>query len=226
MIKCITFDLDDTLWNIEPVINRAEIEFQKWLKMNYHEVYENVSIEQLRKLVRQTALENPKIKHDLTKVRICAYNKLRNIFGLSENMPEDAFNYFMRYRNKVELFDNVEDILSKLKQKYSIGTITNGNASLEKIGIKKYFDFEIKASDVGYMKPNKEIFQAAVDKANCIPSQMVHVGDSYEKDIIGAMSLNMNYIWINHNNLIKDNIESRYVINSFDEIMNVLEKME
>ena len=40
--------------------------------MNYHEVYENVSIEQLRKLVRQTALENPKIKHDLTKVRICA----------------------------------------------------------------------------------------------------------------------------------------------------------
>ena len=137
MIKCITFDLDDTLWNIEPVINRAEIEFQKWLKMNYHEVYENISIEQLRKLVRQTALENPKIKHDLTKVRICAYNKLRNIFGLSENMPEDAFNYFMRYRNKVELFDNVEDILSKLKQKYSIGTITNGNASLEKIGIKK-----------------------------------------------------------------------------------------
>ena len=81
MIKCITFDLDDTLWNIEPVINRAEIEFQKWLKMNYHEVYENVSIEQLRKLVRQTALENPKIKHDLTKVRICAYNKLRNILG-------------------------------------------------------------------------------------------------------------------------------------------------
>ena len=57
---------------------------------------------------------------------------MRNIFGLSENMPEDAFNYFMRYRNKAELFDNVEDILSKLKQKYSIGTI-NGNASLEKL---------------------------------------------------------------------------------------------
>ena len=29
MIKCITFDLDDTLWKIEPVITRAEVEFQK-----------------------------------------------------------------------------------------------------------------------------------------------------------------------------------------------------
>ena len=32
MIKCITFDLDDTLWEIEPVIIKAEIKFEEWLK--------------------------------------------------------------------------------------------------------------------------------------------------------------------------------------------------
>ena len=72
MIKCITFDLDDTLWKIEPVITKAEIFFQKWLEVNYPEVSEKFNIESLRKLMKQTSLENPEIKHDLTKIRIKA----------------------------------------------------------------------------------------------------------------------------------------------------------
>ena len=218
MIKCITFDLDDTLWEIEPVIIKAEIKFEEWLKRNYPIISEELSIQQLRNLVRQTSLENPKIKHDLTKIRICAYNKLRNIYGLPKNMPEDAFNYFIKYRNKVELFDGVKEILGILRKDYLIGTITNGNASLDEIGIKQYFDFEVKASDVGFMKPSKEIFYEAIKQASCKPSEMMHVGDSYEKDIIGAMSVNMNYIWLNHNNEKKGDIKIEQIIKSFSEL--------
>ena len=61
MIKCITFDLDDTLWEIEPVIIKAEIKFEEWLKRNYPIISEELSIQQLRNFVRQTSLENPKI---------------------------------------------------------------------------------------------------------------------------------------------------------------------
>ena len=73
----------------------------------------------------------------------------------------------MQYRNSVELFDGVEEILGILKKQYKLGTITNGNASLEKIGIKQYFDFEIKASEAGYMKPSPEIFKSALYEAKC-----------------------------------------------------------
>ena len=78
MIKCITFDLDDTLWEIEPVISKAENQFYEWVKDNYPVVAENFNIEKLRKLLKQTSLENPLIKHDLTKIRIIAYTKLRD----------------------------------------------------------------------------------------------------------------------------------------------------
>ena len=218
MIKCITFDLDDTLWKIEPVITRAEVEFQKWLEKNYPMVAEQFSIEKLRNLSKQTSLENPKIKHDLSKVRILAYEHIRSLFGLPANMPGDAFNYFMKYRNTVQLFDGVKEILEILSNDYLLGTITNGNASLEKIGIKNFFDFEIKAADVGFMKPSEEIFQKAIEEANCKPSEIVHVGDSYEKDIIGAMSVNMNYIWLNHNNEKKGDIKIEQIIKSFSEL--------
>ena len=226
MIKCITFDLDDTLWSIKPVISKADIRFHEWLKINYPIIYQNFSIEQMREFVKKTSYDNPSIKHDLTKVRIQAYNNLKNIYKLEDAMPENAFQYFMKYRNKVTLFDNVEKVLNILKNKYLIGTITNGNASLETIGIKNYFDFEVKASEVGHMKPRKEIFEAVMGIAKCKPSEIIHVGDSYEKDIIGAISVNMNYIWINHNNEPEKKANKKYIIKNFNEITEVLEKFK
>ena len=86
MIKCITFDLDDTLWEIEPVISKAENQFYEWVKDNYPVVAENFNIEKLRKLLKQTSLENPLIKHDLTKIRIIAYTKLNNFYMIYDYM--------------------------------------------------------------------------------------------------------------------------------------------
>jgi len=225
MIKCITFDLDDTLWEIEPVIKSAEIHFHRWLQAKYPAAANQFSIESLRKLIKQTALESPKIKHDLTQVRLKAYTHIKNLHDFSDDMPLKAYDYFMEYRNNVVLFEGVEDILSQLKNKYILGTITNGNASLKKIGIHKYFDFEIKASEAGYMKPDVEIFNAAVKKSNCNPFNIVHIGDNYEKDIIGAMSANMKYIWLNHNNDYKEDVNKKNIIKSFLQIPEVLKNI-
>lgn len=225
MIKCITFDLDDTLWKIEPVITRAEIFFQKWLDSNYPTVSEKFNIELLRKLMKQTSLENPDIKHDLTKIRIKAYSHLMNLYNLPDDMPLKAFNYFMEYRNNVTLFNDVENTLEELKKKYLLGTITNGNASLKKIGIDKYFDFEIKASEIGHMKPKPEIFVAALSAANCKPEEMIHIGDSYDKDVMGAKSVNINYIWINHDDIIENDANEKYTVRNFSEIEKILDKI-
>ena len=140
-------------------------------------------------------------------------------------MPLKAFNYFMEHRNNVILFDSVEETLSELKKKYLLGTITNGNASLKKIGIDKYFSFEIKASEIGYMKPKPEIFTAAINAAKCNPEEMIHIGDSYDKDVIGAKSVNMNYIWINHNDTIEKKVNEKYAVRNFFEIRKLLDKI-
>ena len=136
MIKCITFDLDDTLWKIEPVIIEAEINFNNWLKQNYPIIAENHDSLSLRKLMKQTALENPEIKHDLSAIRIKGYTHLKNLYQLPETMPTRSFEYFMKYRNKVKLFDGVEKTLKKLKENYLIGTITNQYKQTQKYNYK------------------------------------------------------------------------------------------
>ena len=102
MIKCITFDLDDTLWAIEPVIIEAEQRFYTWLKENYPIVAENFDILSLRQLMKNTASDNPDIKHNLTKVRIRAYTYIKDLYKLSDDMPLKSFEYFMKYRNKLK----------------------------------------------------------------------------------------------------------------------------
>lgn len=225
MIKCVTFDLDDTLWEIEPVITKAEKMFYKWLEKKYPIVTKQHSIESLRKLIRQTSLENLDIKHDLTKVRILSYTKLKDLYKLPEDMPKKSFDYFMKYRNDVTLHKNVENILGSMKKNYILGTITNGNASLKTIGIEKYFDFEVKASEVGFMKPNPKIFEYALKLTKCKPSEMLHIGDSYDKDIIGAKSVNMNYIWLRHDSKIEKDIKTENIVDNFSQIPESIKKL-
>ena len=47
----------------------------------------------------------------------------------SETMAVESFKIFFLGRNRVTLYDGVEKCLAKLKEKYSLGVITNGNAN-------------------------------------------------------------------------------------------------
>jgi FMN phosphatase YigB (HAD superfamily) len=75
------------------------------------------------------------------------------------------------------------------------------------------------------MKPKPEIFTAAINAAKCNPEEMIHIGDSYDKDIIGAKSVNMNYIWINHNDTIEKKVNEKYAVRNFFEIRKLLDKI-
>jgi putative hydrolase of the HAD superfamily len=49
-----------------------------------------------------------------------------------------------------------------------------------------YFEFLIDSHLVGCSKPDKAIFQLAVDQLGLAPADAAYVGDSYGYDVIGA----------------------------------------
>ena len=73
------------------------------------------------------------------------------------------------------------------------------------------------------MKPKPEIFAAALSAANCKPEEMIHIGDSYDKDVMGAKSVNINYIWINHDEIIENDANEKYTVRNFSEIEKILD---
>lgn len=63
---------------------------------------------------------------------------------------------------------------------------------LNSLGIGKYFDHFVISSEVGYLKPRKEIFQYALKLLDVRPHEALHIGDLFKADVVGAVSCGMN----------------------------------
>ena len=125
---------------------------------------------------------------------------LRKIFrdaDYEEDLAEGAFAIFDSERNNVTLYDGAIYTLQSLSKKYTLIAVTNGNANLEKIGLRHLFDDVVTAVDVGYAKPDARIFNEAIRKAGTQADKIIHVGDNPEADIIGAANVGLKTVWMN-----------------------------
>jgi putative hydrolase of the HAD superfamily len=75
--------------------------------------------------------------------------------------------------------------------------VTNGNASLERIGIESYFHGYVNARQAGAAKPERRIFDVAVAAGGATPECTLHVGDHPEFDVAGARAAGMKTAWVN-----------------------------
>ena len=62
--------------------------------------------------------------------------------------------------------------------------------------LRQFFDVIVASAEIGYVKPDKKIFQKALELAGCTAEESIMVGDRLDNDIIPAKELGMNTIWI------------------------------
>jgi HAD superfamily hydrolase (TIGR01509 family) len=223
-IKCITFDLDDTLWACAPVIRRAEQLFYEWLGWCYPQVTQLYSLEALVAHRRTYFEKYPELHYDITQLRKQWLTCLAQESDCDVGLVEGGFSVFWRARNDVELVAEVRNVLRDLSQSYCVGVITNGNADVYHIGIGDYFDFVITAAEAGVGKPHPNIFRAALAEARVLAEEAVHVGDDPHRDILGAQGIGMRTIWMNPNGCLWEGRPSPdAAIQKLSELQRVLE---
>ncbi|MFN8250568.1 MAG: YjjG family noncanonical pyrimidine nucleotidase [Ferruginibacter sp.] len=107
---------------------------------------------------------------------------------------------------KKNLFPYTFEILDYLQQKnYGLHLITNGFektqwSKLNYSGLAKYFTHVITSEGSNSLKPQKEIFDFAMNKAGTSTKESIMIGDNLEADIQGAMNAGMDTIFVNHIN--------------------------
>nr|WP_308628348.1 HAD family hydrolase [uncultured Eisenbergiella sp.] len=98
------------------------------------------------------------------------------------------------------LYDNVPHYLEIVKKKYKIGIIANqpfGTAErLEKHGILQYFDLVIASAEEGVAKPDKRIFERALERSECKSENAIMIGDRIDNDIVPSKRLGFHTIWV------------------------------
>jgi putative hydrolase of the HAD superfamily len=196
-IRAICFDLDNTLWDVWPVIRRAEEAVHRFLAERYPKAVENLTVEGMRDARVRMALDYPGMAHDFSFLRRQALLELATACGYDAAMSERAFEVFVEARNTVELYPDVPAALATLRRHYRLFTATNGNADLHRIGLGSLFERTIAARDVGALKPNPAVFLKVVEGTDLTPAQVLFVGDDPEHDVEGARRAGMCPVWVN-----------------------------
>jgi|SRR5699024_1504507 len=199
-IRLITFDLDDTLWSVQPVIKAADQALRDWLAVHARGLGE-LSVERLQQVRSELVQQRPDLEQRISELRYQVLLRMLLQSGYArpeaEEIAEQAFQVFLTARQNVDLFTDVLPTLEQLRQHYILGALSNGNADVRRVGLGEYFSFALNADMLGLAKPQPQVFLAALARAQVQPGHSIHIGDHPEHDVLGAQQVGMRTVWFN-----------------------------
>jgi putative hydrolase of the HAD superfamily len=223
-IRAVFFDLDNTLWDVHPVIVRAEHAMFDFLQHRFPAVTARHDLDSMRALRVQVAREFPDKRHDFTWLRLEALRRHAREAGYDETLAPAAFEVFYRARNEVVLYDDVRTTLERLARDYRLFAISNGNADLAVIGLAQFFEASLTAREAGVLKPDPRIFEILLVRAGLEPAEAAHVGDDADADVEGARRAGVLPIWLNRDGAAwpLPSAAPDYVVTRLDELPDML----
>lgn len=85
------------------------------------------------------------------------------------------------------------------------------------------FEYMVTSEDVGAYKPHPAMFDAALDLLGLQPTEVLHIGDSFSNDVVGAARLGIPVAWLNrvHKPLPQPGL-ANYIIDSLRQALPVI----
>ncbi|TXJ27189.1 MAG: noncanonical pyrimidine nucleotidase, YjjG family [Chitinophagaceae bacterium] len=224
------FDLDHTLWDFDANARVTleslyeELQLKERGVHDFELFYRNYLVhndklwERYRKgFIRQDELRVKRMWLALLDFKIAddELSKAMSILFL-EKLP-----------TRTILFPHTKEILQYLKDKsYQLHLITNGfekvqHSKLKYSGLDTFFEEVITSEGSNSLKPNKEIFDYALQKTGATINNSIMLGDTLDADIQGAINAGMDQVFVNHLGITEMEIKPTYVVNSLKELEQI-----
>ncbi len=184
-----------------PVIEHAEATLYRWLERHYPRISTEFSAEALVELRKQFMAREPHFSVDLSLMR---YEFLKFLAAEahydSEPFSSDGFEVFYHARQQVSFYEDVIPCLERLSRKFKLGSISNGNASVERVGLGHLIEHAVSASELKVAKPDRQIYHDLVERFEVEAHQVLYVGDDPVFDVAGPLEAGLEAVWINREN--------------------------
>ena len=227
-IKVIAFDGDDTLWVNEPYYQECERVFCELLKKYLPS--EEVSTELLKTEIQNIELYGYGAKGFMLSMIETAI-RISNNAVQSSTIDEIIKLGKQLIERPIELLDEIELILLKLKQSYKIIIATKGDLldqqrKLKKSGLSDLFDH------IEIMSDKKESdYIDLLNRLNINPKEFLMVGNSLKSDILPVLSIGGQAVYVpyhttwQHETTKIDSTFCQYSkISKLTELLNILPK--
>ena len=133
--------------------------------------------------------------------------------------------------DEIPYSDAHSTLVALIDKGYKLGIIANQKLGteerLESWGLRQYFEVIAASAEIGYAKPDKEIFEKAFELAKCTAAESIMVGDRLDNDIIPAKALGMKTVWLKNGLAQYQGVEfgegvADYQIGSLSELLHIL----
>lgn len=198
--KGIIFDLDNTLYDYNACHDFALESVFEYLRDVYpstninKSLYEKIAKDLKKELINTASCHNKSIYFKQLLEHL-------NVGLLSFSPIHDI--YWRSFYTKIKCFDGVKEFIQWNKQQnIKIAVLTDYETEhqitkLEKLGLLDYVDVVVTSEEVGKEKPSKQMFLSVLNKMSLSAESAIMVGDNFEKDIVGAMDMNIFAYWLN-----------------------------
>ncbi len=229
LYKHLFFDLDHTLWDFEA--NAKETIGELY---DMHKLYER-GVADLDLFFERYSYHNERLWGFYTKglMRQDELRWKRMWMALldfkigDENLSRQMSVQFLeRLPSRKNLFPYTVEILRYLKDKgYLLHLLTNGfeniqYSKLDSSNLRHYFVEVITSEASNSLKPNKEIFDYALQKTKALKKESIMIGDNLEADIQGAMNAGLDTVFVNHLK-IEPGIRPTYMVHHLKELEEI-----
>ena len=210
-IRHIFFDLDNTLWDhrnnayltLKEIYKRENVQEKYNLGFeDFHREYFTIN-ERLWAQIRDGEID----KEYLRKHRF--YDSFL-FFGIDDFDLAQVFeqNFLDEILNYNDLVEGSFELLEYLSEKgYTLHILSNGFKEVtyrkcELSGIQNYFKTITSADELNVRKPQPEIYEYALKKANAKKEESIMIGDDWIADVEGALSFGIDAVFFD---VFKDN---------------------
>lgn len=203
--KHLFFDLDGTLWDLK-----------KNSRLAMYDVFSNHENEKLKsidfeKFFSSYLIHNERVwelyrrgKIEKAVLRVIRFE--RAFFDMGFEPGKDFCNDFADRFLEIcprlpHLIEGAVELLEHCRSKYDLHIITNGFKEIQGLkmaagGLSPYFKYVINSEDCGARKPDRVIFDYAMNLTGAGPEESLMIGDDWEADILGARNFGIDQVYI------------------------------
>ena len=223
------FDLDHTLWDFEANARSTLLHLHETMALHEKgvtdfDLFHRNYLDHNEKLWAK--YRNGAIRQDELRVKRMWLSLLDFKIADEQLATDLSVRFLDLLPTRTILFPNAIEVLDYLKTKgYKIHLITNGfektqHSKLEYSGLQPYFTEVITSEGSNSLKPHREIFEYAFRLSGASPANSIMIGDSLEVDVMGAMNVGMDQVFVNHT-CIECSIKPTYIIKKLQELKEI-----
>jgi putative hydrolase of the HAD superfamily len=228
--KHLFFDLDHTLWdfdaNARATLQQLHIDLDLVSKgiHDFDLFYQNYLVHNEKLWARY---RNGHIKQEELRLKRMWLTLLD--FKIADEALAQQLNelFLQLLPGRTILFPDTKEVLQYLLDKgYQLHLITNGfeetqHSKLKYSGLTPFFREVITSEGSNSLKPQKEIFDYALERAGATAAESIMIGDSLEIDVAGALNAGMDAIHVNFTGAVSEGVHPTYTITGLKELENI-----